>query len=192
MIDIFSALKLHCGDYDKREKRASEPIASSSTLPISDSLEAWLRSCGADDIEIPWVAEQLTIFGAQNFFDHQMGYRVSPQDRQTLLASWPRQLVCIAELTGDPIMVSCELTDTNVYAARHGRGFWKPFKIASSLSVFSTELQTWCETYFVRFKADILDDTYAIKTEFVEILEEELSKICSHEDVHGFMELVKD
>lgn len=157
---------------------------------MSADVMEWLKSVGDDDIEIPWIAEQLTIFGAQNFFVGQIGYRISPENQRSLLADWPHQLICFGQVIGDPLMVSCDMADSSVYAAQHGTGRWEPFKIAPSLASFCEALKIWCDLYFVRFKTGILDSTYAVKPEVIDALQSELSKIFSHEDVRGFMKLL--
>ncbi len=192
MNDAYKALTLHTSRKNGEKKIVAESVPSSSVLPISLTLHNWLQSVGNSDVEVPWIAEHFTIFGAKNFVAWQVGYRISSENHGALLPDWPHQLICIGQVIGDPIMVSCDLSDASVYAAQHGTGRWEPFKIAPNLASFCEALKTWCDLYFVSFKTEILDDTFAVKPEVIQALQTELSKNFSSEEVRGFLKLSGD
>jgi hypothetical protein len=76
----------------------------------------------------------LTLYGADNFIDRQIGYSQSPQTGEPL-PEWPINFVVIGDAWADPFVLDLSKsngTDAPIYTAKHGTGEWKFRKHSSS------------------------------------------------------------
>jgi hypothetical protein len=151
-----------------RSAAASGVVASQNT-PQGELAECCERVFGTtlanqiathgypDELELPWVAEELYVYGLNELSARQAGYRADARDGSPS-ADWDMAHFVIADWAANPITIA---QDATVSYARHGVGAWIYCRIAPDLPTFFLLLAAWLD--FLRDNGgNLYDDNFEI------------------------------
>ena len=147
-------------------------------------LANWLHEVGENDIEMEWSAENLTLYGANNFIERKKGYTKETKNSK---ATWNENWVAIGDVHSDPIICDFSFSPCKILYARHGQGFWDAKPLASSFSDFAKSLEFWCEIFYSKFNKEILNDEYEVLNIFKKELSNLLKKLLSEKEMETFL-----
>ena len=109
------------------------------------------------DAELPWIVEDLYLYGPDELSDRQAGYRSDAGEGRPS-AGWDATQFVVADWAANPVTIG---QDGVIHYARHGTGAWMYTRIVSDLPAFFLLLAAWLD--YMRDKADALyDDNFEI------------------------------
>lgn len=103
---------------------------------------------------IPWIVEDLYVYGLDELSDRQAGYRFHAITGEPI-AAWPADRFVIAAWTGNPVSVG---QDGSVCYSRHGAGTWTFVRLAPDLPAFLALLAAWIRYFVVEHGGDLFDE----------------------------------
>ena len=110
-----------------------------------------------DGAELPWIVEDLYVYGLDELAERQAGYRTDAS-KSTPSAGWDITQFVIADWAANPVTIG---QDGVVRHARHGMGAWTYTRIVADLPAFFVLLAAWLD--YMRDKADALyDDNFEV------------------------------
>ena len=98
---------------------------------------------------IPWVAEDLQIYGLDELMDYQVGYRFDGKSGKPS-ASWTQDNHVIGDSGANPFSIGITCT---IFYSRHGLGYTK---VADDVAMFFNALSNWILFFTVERSGQIL------------------------------------
>ncbi|WP_322088039.1 hypothetical protein [Burkholderia sp. BCC1999] len=184
---IFSEIRQILGvDEDSAQQTTTSEIL---TLPWNNETATWLSALRANDLHIPWSAEELRLFGNKASLENgQIGYRIDSTGRR--LPNWPDDWVALGEISGDPIIGRVGADGCVILFARHGSGAWQANPVSNDTKAFAEALRIWCDLFVRRYSKDIYDDTLAVRPDFLAELQQRVNQTLSNTQTDVFMSMV--
>jgi hypothetical protein len=136
--------------------------ARGQTIRLSPGLRGWYAQAAPRDVQIPWFAEELTLYDPASLVEWQVGYRWDT--RGNVVPDWGPSWVVIGDWSADPIIAEVNQPGTPVSYAIHGIGTWAPWRIAPTLDVFLEAMATWVEVSLGHFQGQLLDDNCEVRS----------------------------
>lgn len=114
-------------------------------------------------VEMPWIVEDLYLYGLDELSRQQAGYRFNAQTGAPS-ADWDVDRFVIADWAANPISVG---PDGAVSYSRHGAGTWAYVRIAADLPAFFALLAVWLRYFVVVHGGDLFEknDDFQISEE---------------------------
>ncbi|QKM57667.1 hypothetical protein CG017_05746 (plasmid) [Burkholderia glumae] len=158
-------------------------------LPSNDEVASWLSALRGGDLQIPWSAEELRLYGSEASLEGgQIGYRIDTAGKR--LPNWPDDWVVLGEISGDPIIGRVGENGCAILFARHGSGPWRANMVSDDTAAFAVALRTWCDLFVRRYSKDIYDDTLAVRPDFLAELRQQVNQTLSNSETDVFMSMV--
>jgi hypothetical protein len=159
-----------------------------SKPPSNTEVASWLSALRGSDLEIPWSAEELYLYGTEASFEGgQIGYRIDVSGKR--LPNWPDEWVVLGEISGDPIIGRVGEDGCAVLFARHGMGLWQANIVSNDTKAFAEALRIWCDLFVKRYSKDIYDETLAVRPDFLADLRQQISQTLSAAETDVFMSM---
>lgn len=176
--------------------RAAAPgevaAVEAALVPFTDALRQWHLRASPVEVEVPWVAEEMSFVDLHNLREAQAGYRwLGFDDSEGVVDGWNPEWLVIGSFSGDPVIASLDSTDTPVLFARHGAGAWTPRQVAPGLHAFLSAMAVWMDVSQGEFGGEILDADFELRTEFKERLAQALSSVLGQEHRAAFLSFVE-
>jgi len=158
-------------------------------FPANRALSEWLAALAGSDLVIPWVAEDLRLYGNAASLDAgQVGYRVDAAGSR--LPGWQDDWLVLGQLSGDPLIARPEGDGCAVLFARHGAGAWQPRVVADAPQGLAAALHVWCDLFLRQYARDIYDDTYAVRPAFLDELRRQVGQVLPAAQADVFLDMV--
>jgi len=162
---------------------------TTSKLLLVDEVKSWLSALHGSDLQIPWSAEALSLYGSETSLGNgQIGYRTDMAGRP--LPNWSDDWIVIGEISGDPIIGQMGQNCCAILFARHGAGSWQANLISDDMLTFAETLHIWCDLFVRRYAQDVYDDTLAVQPGFLAELRQRIGNILSNAGTDVFMSMV--
>lgn len=146
-------------------------------------LKYWFEEIGSNDLDVPWGAETLKLFGGKEFYLNQQGYVAL---RSGIINAWPKNWLVVAAAHGDAFVVDVDSNIGEISFTRHGMGKWTGRQVANSMDKFLASIEIWCREYF---KYDsILDASCEIRKDFIVDLKKSLGAVLNSEQIEVFID----
>lgn len=109
-------------------------------------------------LEIPWVAEEYSLYHFTEIREKQAGFRY---DANTLVedSEWDRSRYVIGDWIADP---TCSDGQCRISFARHGSGLWQYLNIAESHGQYLQTLAKWLEYFVLEKQKMIYTDDFQV------------------------------
>lgn len=139
------------------KSRRGEPAALCEQV-FGKPLAATIAAHGyPDGTELPWIVEDLYVYGLDELAERQAGYRIDAGEG-TPSADWDATQFVIADWVANPVTIG---QDGVIRYARHGMDVWTYTRIVADLPAFFVLLAAWLD--YMRDKAGALyDDNFEI------------------------------
>ena len=148
----------------------------SFSINYEDATKKWLDSLNNETVQIDWTTEYLDFYGKDSILQKQNGY---------LGEDWQNGWFVICDAGADPFVINQQ--DGKVYFSRHGQGAWKMIELANNPIDFLKALKCYIECYYDSFQENILDETYEIKSEFIDFLSLAIGDFLTKQQVRNFI-----
>ncbi|MEN3747982.1 hypothetical protein TPR58_12470 [Sphingomonas sp. HF-S3] len=108
--------------------------------------------------EIPWIVEDLYIYGLDELEEQQAGYRADANSGEPS-KDWGEDRYAIADWSANPVSIA---GDGSISFAKHGEGRWTHHRIAADLPAFFNMLAAWLNFFIVDRGGNLFDDNFEI------------------------------
>jgi hypothetical protein len=143
------------------EQPQREVLAFAETV-FGPAIAAEIAKLGyPEPAELPWIVEELYLYGLEELSDRQAGYRTDARTGEAS-AGWDKDRFVIADWTANPISVG---PDGAICYSRHGEGAWTYIRIAEDLPTFLSMLAAWLRYFVVTRSANLFDENFEIADE---------------------------
>ena len=123
---------------------ARDPSAVSETFTRLDARE-FFTDFDPVHVELDSLFGPMRFTGFDELAEQQLGYGfVGTRRNRTLAPNWPANLLVIATVNADPVMLDPS-TQSEVFFAIHGIGVWRPLPIARDLVSFLELQASWVQ-----------------------------------------------
>lgn len=131
-------------------------------------------------LEIPWVAEEYSLYRFADIRKKQAGFRY---DANTFAedSEWDRSRYVIGDWIADP---TCADGKYRISFARHGSGSWQYLNIAESQAQYLETLAKWLEYFILEKQKMIYTDDFqvlpVVQTQIRQVVLDHLDEECAN------------
>lgn len=136
--------------------------------------------------DIPWTAEEFSLYRFGEIESRQMGYRTDGRTG-AVSSTWDPNKYVIGDWTGNPISIDQE---GGISYSRHGMGTWRYVRIAKDLAAFLGVLGTWMAFFIVDNKRNIFNDDFEIGEETMARIKKDVLNGLDDEEKYGFVKFL--
>lgn len=143
-----------------------QPVSDwTGPFDLPSELVAMYLDLGPIDVEIPSVGNPVYVPKLARLWSYQEGYRWHGLTKEPL-TEWQHDLLVVADLAGDPVVLSMQ--DQGVSVGQHGLGHWAFEPLSASLLPAITGLGVVGEYVANVGWAELVDDNDTILPEHVD------------------------
>lgn len=161
------------------------PLVAKTTQ--DNKLIEWLAQVGETTLTIPWSAELLRLYTANEISERQKGFTSNNSNKPN---QWQASWVAFGDIVSNPLIFDSAASHGQIFFAFHGRGTWSPLLLADTFEQLDASLIVWCELFLVKYQKEIFTDDFVIRDEFALELREALSKVLPPPCVNVFLRAV--
>jgi hypothetical protein len=180
---------LNACDLAYRLEHPEEGDRDELTRVFGESLVAAFDDAGyAGAIEVPWAAEELSVFALSDIATAQAGYRFDANTGQMSLA-WDVGHYVISAWAGDPVTIDA---DGGIWFARHGEGTWRYQSLAPDLSGYINILCRWVDFFVGQRSCSVHNEDFSIGDDVREIVKTDVLESLPSEQKSNWLDFLFD